>query len=478
MSKIKMRCNVCGKWFQASNAKELTCPECVQKARKEKAAKSTSPTVNPTVVVQGTRPAPPPPPKPKVVQSGTNQWLDSLNDVKVGQPEQQPPRPKLPPTPAPRDNREPGNGREFGGPSPYRDERSPRPYDERGPRPYDERGPRPYDSRGPRPYDERSPRPYQENRGPSGPNTYREGNRGPGGYRPGPGGYTDTPGQRPRQPMEGGFGGRGPRPGGPGESRFDRPRPSGPGGPPRGKPGMGKPKMKTPKPPPQPKPKREKTPPPPPFAPTPEQVAQVETRYLELSTPTEFDGIRTQIAQEMGIPKSAVKKIVKELRDRQNIPSWWEIQTYKGSTEELDRIRAAYEPLLPLPDIGVHKTIAEQLNLKPSAVYQAIKLIRLELNLPQYNDPALHGLPPTPPKQEKAEVAEVSEAPTTAETPVVTENAGETAQTPAAEAVEATEVTASSEAQVVTEDVPTANEPTSGEEGISSISVVQEEASA
>ncbi len=154
-----------------------------------------------------------------------------------------------------------------------------------------------------------------------------------------------------------------------------------------------------------PKPKREKTPPPQPFVPTEEQVKQVEERYLELAAPTEFDGIRTQIAKELSIPKKAVKKIVKELRARQSIPSWWELQTYKGSSEELEKIKAAYLPLLPVPPVGVHKKIGEELSLKPGVVYQAIKAIRLEMNLPQYNDPVLHGIEPvaaTPAVEEQA----------------------------------------------------------------------------
>jgi len=142
-----------------------------------------------------------------------------------------------------------------------------------------------------------------------------------------------------------------------------------------------------------------------------------------LAAPTEFDGIRTQIGKELGITKKAVKKIIKDLRDRQNIPSWWEIQTYKGSEEELQRIRTAYEPLLPIPPVGVHKQIAEELSLKPGTVYQAIKAIRLERNLPQYNDPALHGLEQKAPQtsnglhmsseeqtQSPAEVPEAAEA--------------------------------------------------------------------
>src|SRR5438270_2875451 len=99
MSKIKMRCTTCGKWFQSANAKEVTCPDCVQKARKEKlAAKTTPPTSKTPGTEVPTRPTAPPPPKP--ASGGTSHWIDEVSDVKVGQPEQ-PPRPKLPSSPAP-----------------------------------------------------------------------------------------------------------------------------------------------------------------------------------------------------------------------------------------------------------------------------------------------------------------------------------------------------------------------------------------
>jgi hypothetical protein len=430
MSKVKMRCNTCGKWFQSANAKDITCPDCVQKAKREKTAKSAPPSSN-TPMATGTRPAPPPPPKPKPVQSGTNQWLDTLHDVKIGQPEQSV-RPKLPPMPPSRDTRGGNEGRGFSSPPSYRDR------DERGMgRTSDLGEPGNYrDNRVPRIYDERGSRSYPERRGPGGPGNYREANRGPGSpgtYRPGSpggsysGGYSGIPGQRPRQPMEGGFGGRGPRPAGPGEVRYDRPdrqRSGSPASPPRNKAKQGGPRQQTKpsKPPTPPKPKVEKapkTPPPPPFTITPEQVAKVEERYLELATPNEFDGIRTQIAQELSIPKSTVKKIIKDLRARKGIPSWWELQTYKGNTEELERIKAVYEPMLPLPDIGVHKKIAEQLNLRPATVYQAIKVIRQELSLPQYNDPVLHGLPseaPSTASQDGAHASEASAVPASATT--------------------------------------------------------------
>lgn len=385
MSKTKMRCITCGKWFQSANAKEVTCPDCVQKARKEKlAAKSTPPSSKPAgqgVPGTGSATRPTPPPKPKSSPGGTSHWFDSVQDVKVGEPDQ-PQRPKLPFSPAQRDNRS-GSERGNRGPGGYRDERGPG-----GPGGYREGG-------------NRGPGGYRDDRGYSGPGGYRDdrGNRGPGGYRDdrGPAGYREdrSPGgyrvgggtgvgQRPRQPMEGGFS-RGPRPGAGGDSYRER----FPGGNRGGRPEQ---KAKKPKPTPPPRPKREKIPPPKPFVPTDEQIKQVEERYLELATPTEFDGIRTQISQELGIPKKSVKKIVKELRDRQGIPSWWEMQTYKGDSEELAKIKAAYEPYLPLPPVGVHKTIADELSLKPGIVYQAIKAIRLEMNLPQYNDPALHGM--------------------------------------------------------------------------------------
>jgi len=124
--------------------------------------------------------------------------------------------------------------------------------------------------------------------------------------------------------------------------------------------------------------------------PTEEQIKQVEERYTVLAQPAEFDGIRTQIAKELSIPKKAVKKIIKDFRGQEHIPSWWELQTYKGSSEELEKIKAVYQPYLPVPPVGVHKAIAETLELKPGIVYQAIKAIRQEMELPPYNDPDLH----------------------------------------------------------------------------------------
>ncbi len=333
MSKIKMRCTTCGKWFQSANAKEVTCPDCMQKARKEKlAAKATQQTPTSKAGQGGMSPSRPLPParsKPKEATSGTSHWIDTVSDIKVSQPEQS--KPKKPSSPAPRDMKS--------------------------------------ETAAERPDNRR-------------PGTQRERSyRGSGDYRSE--GTTISSGldQRPRQPMTGGFG-RGPQTGYGADRRTEE------------KKGAKPPKAKTPKPSTPPKPKREKIPPPAPFIPSPEQIAQVETRYLELAVPTEFDGIRTQIAQELGIPKKAVKKLVKELRERQSIASWWELQTFKGSSEELEKIRAKYEPYLPLPPIGVHKTIAEELSLNPGDVYQAIKAIRLEMNLPQYNDPVLHGLEP------------------------------------------------------------------------------------
>ncbi|HEY1350783.1 MAG TPA: hypothetical protein VGF67_14265 [Ktedonobacteraceae bacterium] len=339
MSKIKMRCTTCGKWFQSANAKEVTCPECVQKARKEKlAAKAVPPTAQKPsgqgLPGTGNPGRPAAPPKPKPAAGGTSHWFDAVNDVKVSEPEPPPLRPRLPSSPAPR---EPYGGAGTRGPGSYRDER------------------------------------------PSGSSGYR----GPGAYRNAPlsGSIVGGVGHRPRQPMDGGPA-RGPRPG---EHRVDKynagdrrgPRPSA---------GPKKPRMPAP-----PKPRKEKIPPPEPFKPTAEQVTQVETRYLELAIPAEFDGIRSQIARELTIPKKTVKQIVKTLREREHIPSWWEAQTYKGDEVEKASIKNAYEPYLPVPPVGIHRKIADELDLKPGTVYQAIKAIRAELSLPPYNDPELHA---------------------------------------------------------------------------------------
>ncbi|HEV2460655.1 MAG TPA: hypothetical protein VGS80_20060 [Ktedonobacterales bacterium] len=135
------------------------------------------------------------------------------------------------------------------------------------------------------------------------------------------------------------------------------------------------------------KPHREPTPP---FTLTDELRTRIEARYLELAQPVEFDGIRTQIATELSVPKAAVKKSVLELRQRMQMPSWWELQSYKGSDQDLVRIRQAYVGYLPVPPIGIHKVVAEELSLEPLAVYQGIRRIRAEMHLPQFNPPELH----------------------------------------------------------------------------------------
>lgn len=389
MSKIKMRCITCGKWFQSANAKEVTCPECVQKARRDKSASKAAPQAAPRTPGQGLpgtgNPgrSTPPPPKPKSATSGTSHWFDSVNDVKVSEPEPPPQRFRPPASPAPHDTHEGGAG------SRHRDEHGPGSGERRGPGGYrDDRGPGSSGYRGPGNYrDERTPGGY----------------RGPGAYRNAPlsGSIAGGIGQRPRQPMDGSVPGRGPRPGGPGEQH------GGYHGEKRG----GRPvAQKKPKTSPALRVKKEKIPPPEPFKPTPEQIAQVEKRYLELAIPTEFDGIRSQIAHELSIPKRAVKQMVKNLRERESIPSWWETQTYKGDNEEKERILGAYQPYLPVPPVGIHRIIADELDLKPGVVYQAIKTIRLELNLPPYNDPELHASEFEEIKRKAREAREAREA--------------------------------------------------------------------
>lgn len=127
------------------------------------------------------------------------------------------------------------------------------------------------------------------------------------------------------------------------------------------------------------------------FALTDDVRAAIEARYLELSQPVEFDGIRTQIAGELNVPKPIVKQVIRELRTSKQLPSWWELQAYRGTDDALARIRERYLPLLPVPPIGVHKQIASELQMDPPQVYQAIRRVRAEMKLPQYNPPATHA---------------------------------------------------------------------------------------
>jgi hypothetical protein len=121
-----------------------------------------------------------------------------------------------------------------------------------------------------------------------------------------------------------------------------------------------------------------------PFEPTPEQMEAIRLRYFELAKP-EFNGIRHQIATELGIPLRAVKQVIKVAREENQIQSWWEQGGALPSAEELDRIRELYIPLLPEPEVGVHKVIASTLRITNTSVYHAIGQIRTDLHLPRYS---------------------------------------------------------------------------------------------
>jgi hypothetical protein len=129
---------------------------------------------------------------------------------------------------------------------------------------------------------------------------------------------------------------------------------------------------------------------PPQFTLTDELRRRIEARYLELASPVEFDGIRTQIAAELGAPKPVVRTVVRELRARRGMPSWWEAQGFSGSSVDLARIKAAYTAYLPLPPVGIHREIAEELGVEPRIVYRGIRKIRAQMGLPQYNAPDSH----------------------------------------------------------------------------------------
>lgn len=165
-----------------------------------------------------------------------------------------------------------------------------------------------------------------------------------------------------------------------------------------------------------PRPPREPRPAPQPFQLSAEQRTQVEARYLELAQPIEFDGIRSQIATELGLPKSVVKKAVSDLRASMQLPSWWDLQAFTGAPADLERIRVAYLPLLPTPEIGAHKQIAEALGIDPRQVYQGIRRIRAEMRLPQYNPPDAHPESAAQFAAQPGAVAATDETATTTET--------------------------------------------------------------
>jgi hypothetical protein len=81
----------------------------------------------------------------------------------------------------------------------------------------------------------------------------------------------------------------------------------------------------------------------------------------------------------------AVKDIIKQTREEVGIQSWWERGGGIPSPESMEKIKELYAPLLPDPEVGVHKRIATELHLTNTSVYQAIAKIRDDLQLPRYS---------------------------------------------------------------------------------------------
>jgi hypothetical protein len=120
-----------------------------------------------------------------------------------------------------------------------------------------------------------------------------------------------------------------------------------------------------------------------------EQRLAVEMRYLELASPQEFDGIRSQIASELELPRALVKRAVNDLRQRLGRPSWWDLQRAALPPEVVEAVKPRYLALLaeqPLPPVGVHRQLAGDLSLSTLDVYRAIGQIRAELGLPKFNE--------------------------------------------------------------------------------------------
>lgn len=327
MSKIKIRCSQCNKSFKSTNPKQQICPECEEKARRERAAKSKGLPPATSAPAPALRRIAPPKPAANPASPATQarqHWLDHQQDVKIATPE--PPESARPPRlDAPERRARPAP------PSATNPPRS-----------------------GDKIYSTFSPGQRQA--------SYEQRLDPKGSVVPTAGIADHKTTRKPDRSKRG----EGDKPTKDGKSTSSPVRP-----------------------------KREPRPPTPPFMPTPEQIVAIEQRYLELALPDEFDGIRTQISKELNIPKSAVKRAVYSLRERQGRPSWWDVQAYHGSPEDLEKVRVAYLPFLPLPPVGVHKQLAELLHLSPGTVYQAIKVIRTEMSLPQYNPPENHGLPAT-----------------------------------------------------------------------------------
>lgn len=119
---------------------------------------------------------------------------------------------------------------------------------------------------------------------------------------------------------------------------------------------------------------------------TKEQLAQIEELYKK-SLPLPNPDIHEVIGEAIQLEPRKVFFGINLVRQKLFLPKLpFPKRKLAVSPDQLTAIKSLYEPLLPLPPIGCHKIIANQLKMDEWRVHVGIGLIRKQMGLDRWNE--------------------------------------------------------------------------------------------
>ena len=116
-----------------------------------------------------------------------------------------------------------------------------------------------------------------------------------------------------------------------------------------------------------------------------EQVFEIENLYRTM-LPLPNPDAHEVIGEKIGLEPQKVFFGINLIRQKMMLPKLpFPKRKLAVSPEQLLAIQTLYSPLLPLPPIGCHKIIAQQLKMDEWRVHVGIGVIRQQMNLPRWN---------------------------------------------------------------------------------------------
>ena len=150
-----------------------------------------------------------------------------------------------------------------------------------------------------------------------------------------------------------------------------------------------------------------------------DQVAQIEAFYKTM-LPLPNPDAHEVIGEKIGLEPQKVFFGINLVRQKMMLPKLpFPKRKLAVSPDQLMAIQNLYSPLLPLPPIGCHKILAQQLKMDEWRVHVGIGIVRKQMNLPRWNserDDAPEEFKNPPAEKATVEVKEEKEKKTTKKT--------------------------------------------------------------